>query len=66
MGSSVTPEDILWKAHDLGIKEAVYEELSRIKSDYPNDLNAAYTQAFANVTESKAEDKQKRNGDHAI
>jgi hypothetical protein len=58
MGSAVTPEDILWQAHDLGIKEAVIEEMSRIKHRYRNDLNAAYTQAFHNVTASKAEEKQ--------
>jgi len=64
MGSSETPEDILWKAHELGIKDAVFEEMSRIKHAYPHDLNGAYTQAFHNVTASKAEEKQ--NGDHAI
>jgi len=64
MGSSVTPEDILWEAHELGITEAVFEEMSRIKATYPNDLNGAYTQAFANVTESKAEEKQ--NSEDAI
>ncbi len=64
MGSSVTPEDILWEAHELGIGEEVLEEMSRIKHDYPHDLNKAYTKAFHNVTASKAEEKQ--NGDHAI
>ena len=64
MGSNATPEDILWKAHELGISEEVLEEMRRIKHAYPHDLNGAYTQAFANVTASKAEEKQ--NGDHAI
>jgi len=61
MGSSETPEDILWRAYELGIKEEVHMELTRIKHHYPHDLNAAYTQAFHNVTASKAEDKQKQN-----
>ena len=64
MGSNVTPEDILWQAHELGISEEVLEEMRRIKHAYPFDLNGAYTQAFHNVTASKAEEKQ--NGDHAI
>jgi len=58
MGSNTSPEDILWKAHELGIKDAVFEEMSRIKHAYPHDLNGAYTQAFHNVTASKAEEKQ--------
>ena len=64
MGSNATPEDILWEAHKLGIKEEVHTELNRIKHAYPFDLNAAYTQAFHNVTASKAEEKQ--NGEDAI
>ena len=64
MGSNVTPEDILWEAHELGLTEEVLEEMRRIRHQFPYDLNAAYTQAFANVTASKAEEKQ--NGDHAI
>ena len=64
MGTNVTPEDILWEAHELGITEEVLEEMSRIRHHYPHDLNGAYTKAFANVTASKAEEKQ--NGDHAI
>ena len=64
MGSNATPEDILWKAHELGISEEVLEEMRRIKHAYPHDLNGAYTQAFANVTASKAEEKQ--NGEDAI
>ena len=64
MGTNVTPEDILWEAHKLGIGEEVLEEMSRIRHHFPYDLNAAYTKAFANVTASKAEEKQ--NEDHAI
>jgi len=58
MGSNATPEDILWEAHKLGISDEVMEELGRIKHAYPFDLNGAYTQAFANVTASKAEEKK--------
>jgi hypothetical protein len=58
MGSNATPEDILWEAHELGISDEVMEELGRIKHAYPFDLNGAYTQAFANVTASKAEEKK--------
>ena len=58
MGSNVTPEDILWEAHELGLTEEVLEEMRRIRHHFPYDLNAAYTQAFANVTASKAEEKQ--------
>ncbi len=60
MGSMITPEDILWKAHELGISDDVMEELGRIKHAYPHDLNKAYTKAFHNVTASKAEEKQNR------
>ena len=64
MGSNETPEDILWKAHEAGIGMEVMEEMSRIRHAYPYDLTAAYTQAYANVTASKAEEK--RNGEDAI
>ena len=64
MGSNPTPEDIMWEAYELGIDKEVMEEMRRIRHYYPHDLNAAYTQAYANVTASKAEEKQ--NGDHAI
>ena len=64
MGSNPTPEDIMWQAHDDGIALEVLEEMNRIRHHYPHDLNGAYTQAYANVTASKAEEKQ--NGDHAI
>ena len=58
MGSNPTPEDILWEAHELGIGKEVMEEMNRIRHLYPYDLNGAYTQAYANVTASKAEEKQ--------
>ena len=76
MGSNPTPEDILWKAHELGIGEEVLEEMSRIRHHFPYDLNAAYTKAFANVTASKDAEKfegtiwpdynEKQNGEDAI
>ena len=65
-----TPEDILWEAHELGIKDQVFAELSRIKHRYPYDLNKAFSEAFVNVTrevieKSSAEDKQ-NNADATI
>ncbi len=54
----MTPEDILWKAHELGIKDEIHEEVKRIKHHFPYDLNAAYTKAFSNVTERMKSDKK--------
>ena len=48
----------MWQAHDDGIALEVLEEMNRIRHLYPYDLNGAYTQAYANVTASKAEEKQ--------
>jgi len=76
MGSNPTPEDIMWEAYELGINKEVMEEMKRIRHYYPHDLNAAYTQAYANVTASKAAEKfegtiwpdynKKQNGEDAI
>ena len=52
-------EEIVFEAHELGLRDALFKEVSTIRSVYPRmDLNDIYSQALTNV---KAGVSQKSN-----
>jgi len=52
-------EEIVFEAHELGLRDALFKEVSTIRSVYPRmDLNDVYSQALTNV---KAGVSQKSN-----